>query len=240
MPSIRVKICGITHVDDARVAIEAGADLLGFILYPKSPRYVAPVKVAEILKEISDWRLNLGAQRTANLQSPASSLHVSAFNPPKTVGVFVNEPVERILAILDQTGLDFVQLHSEEGPEVLMRLAGRAFKALRPTSADEALAQAAIYASLGPPDGPTLMVDAHDPNAYGGTGKTADWQAAAALARRHAGLLLAGGLTADNVAAAIEIVQPWGVDVSSGVEAAPGKKDHSKVRAFVAAVKAAS
>ena len=233
MPKPYIKICGITNVDDARVAIEAGADLLGFILYPKSPRYVAPVKIAEILKEIRDWRPETGAQRTGGLQTLDPSL-------PRMVGVFVNEPVERILAILDQTGLDYVQLHSEEPPDMLMRLAGRAFKALRPTSADEALAQAALYAPLGPPGGPTLMVDAHDPNAYGGTGKTADWQAAAALARRHPDLLLAGGLTADNVAAAIEIVQPWGVDVSSGVEVAPGKKDHRKVRAFVAAVKAAS
>lgn len=217
MSKIRVKICGITNLEDARVALEAGADLLGFILYPKSPRFVEPAAIADILKAIRD-------------QSPVSHL-------PKTVGVFVNEPAERILAILDQTGLDYAQLHSDEPPAMLAQLAGRAFKALRPTSSQEALSQAATFAPLGPPSGPTLLIDAYDPNAYGGTGQRADWKAAAAIAQRHPGLLLAGGLTPANVAAAIRTVRPWGVDVSSGVEAAPGCKDHAQVRAFIQATK---
>lgn len=230
MPSIQVKICGITNVEDACVALAAGADLLGFILYPKSQRYIEPAMVATVMQEIREWRLETDSSHIANFRSPIPSL-------PRTVGVFVNEPTERILAILEQTGLDYAQLHSDEPPDALNRLAGRAFKALRPTSAEEALAQAANYAALGPPNGPALMIDAYDPNEYGGTGKRADWQAAAAVARQHPGLLLAGGLTPENVATAIHTVQPWGVDVSSGVESTPGKKDHVKVRAFVRAAK---
>jgi phosphoribosylanthranilate isomerase len=229
MRKIHVKICGIINLEDARVAVEAGADLLGFILYPKSPRFVEPGVVREILGEIQE----IGEIGGSRLDTPAGP----ASRRLKTVGVFVNESVKNILAILNQTGLDYAQLHSGEPPEALNRLAGRAFKALRPTGADEALAQAATYAPLGPVEGPALLIDAYDPTAYGGTGKTADWHAAAAIARQHPGLLLAGGLTPENVTAAIRTVQPWGVDVSSGVEVAPGQKDHDKVRAFVQAAR---
>ena len=221
-----VKICGITNLADARVAVEAGADLLGFIFYPKSPRYVAPDTVAEIVREIRDWRLEIG-NRDANLPSPI----------PKFVGVFVNESPARISEILTLAQLDYAQLHGNETPAMLTQLAGRAFKALRPASAEEAVVGADQFARLGPVDGPRVMIDAYDPNLYGGTGKTADWHVAAALARRYPGILLAGSLTAENVATAMQMVQPWGVDVSSGVEAAPGRKDHAKVRAFVQAAK---
>ncbi len=221
-----VKICGITNLADARVAVEADADLLGFIFYPKSPRYVAPETVAEIVREIRDWRLEIG-NRDANLPSPI----------PKFVGVFVNESPARISEILTLAQLDYAQLHGNETPAMLTQLAGRAYKALRPASAEEAVVGADQFARLGPVDGPRVMIDAYDPNLYGGTGKTADWHVAAALARRYPGILLAGSLTAENVATAMQMVQPWGVDVSSGVEAAPGRKDHAKVRAFVQAAK---
>ena len=221
-----VKICGITNLADARVAVEADADLLGFIFYPKSPRYVAPDTVAEIVREIRDWRLEIG-NRDANLPSPI----------PKFVGVFVNESPARISEILTLAQLDYAQLHGNETPAMLTQLAGRAYKALRPASAEEAVVGADQFARLGPVDGPRVMIDAYDPNLYGGTGKTADWHVAAALARRYPGILLAGSLTAENVATAMQMVQPWGVDVSSGVEAAPGRKDHAKVRAFVQAAK---
>jgi phosphoribosylanthranilate isomerase len=224
---IHVKICGITNLEDARVASEAGADLLGFILYPKSPRFVEPAVIGKILREIQ----GIGEIGESGLETTANP----AIRRPKTVGVFVNEPVERILTILDQTGLDYAQLHSDEPPAILTQLRGRAFRVLRPTGADEALAQAATYAPLGPTEGPALMIDAYDPTVYGGTGKTTDWHTAAAVARQHPSLLLAGGLTPENVAAAIRTVQPWGVDVSSGVEAAPGRKDHARVRAFIQA-----
>ncbi len=219
MSLIQVKICGITNLADAQVAVEAGTDLLGFILYAKSPRYIEPMRVAEIIR----------ALRRATTEERRS--------PLKFVGVFVHEPVERIQTILAETGLDYAQLHSDESPEALRTLAGQSFKVLRPTDREQALAAADQFAPLGPLPGPALMVDAHDPNAYGGTGKTTDWHTAATIARQHPGLLLAGGLTPDNVAEAIRIVQPWGVDVSSGVEAAPGRKDHAKVRAFIAAAK---
>ena len=222
MIDLRVKICGITNSDDARVALEAGADYLGFILYPKSPRYVTPEKIRE---------LRLGNEEWAS-QSPIS-------NPqsPQFVGVFVNETVESIADILAFTGLDYAQLHGDEPADFLQQLSGRAFKAIRPTDVESAQDAASRFAPLGLDDGPQLFIDAYDPAEYGGTGKKADWQVAAELARRYPRLMLAGGLTPANVAQAIRAVRPWAVDVSSGVEASPGRKDHNAVRAFVRAAK---
>jgi phosphoribosylanthranilate isomerase len=157
---------------------------------------------------------------------------------PQFVGVFVNASVAEIQATVAQVGLDFVQLHGNETAEWFAPLAGRAYKAVRPADAAAAQAQAEAFAPLGCVAGPSLLIDAYDPQAYGGTGKQTDWHVAADLARRHPGLLLAGGLTPENVAAAIDVVQPWGVDVASGVEAEPGRKDHAKVRQFVAEVRA--
>ncbi|CAN5372326.1 phosphoribosylanthranilate isomerase [soil metagenome] len=216
MHPVRVKICGLTNLEDAQAAVEAGADLLGFIFYPKSPRYVAPETVAEIIRTI----------RGRRLESTSTNL-------PQFVGVFVNESLKRITDILAFANLDYAQLHGNETAEMVGHFQGRAFKALRPASAEAALSAAIEFAPLSSSSGPGFMLDAYDPNLYGGTGKTADWHVAAQLAQQHPGLLLAGSLTADNVAEAIRIVQPWGVDVSSGVEATPGRKDHAKVRAFI-------
>lgn len=210
----KIKICGLTNLSDALVATKAGADLLGFILFVKSPRYVAPETVAEIVPEV----------RKVN---PAI----------KTVGVFVNESIEQITIILAQTGLDYAQLHGDETPDWFTSLSGRCYKALRPADGNEAASQAATFAPLGTIDGLRWMIDAYDANAYGGTGKRANWQTAAQLAHQYPGLLLAGGLTPENVAQAIQVVQPWGVDVASGVEAEPGRKDHAKVREFVEQVR---
>ncbi len=138
--------------------------------------------------------------------------------------------------MLNHCDLDLAQLHGEEDPELLALLAKRAFKALRPRSVVEAEADASRYARFGPGGGPDLLVDAYHPDARGGTGQAGDWNLAAGLARQHR-LLLAGGLTPGNVAHAIRQVRPWGVDVASGVEAAPGRKDHDQVRAFIAAAK---
>jgi phosphoribosylanthranilate isomerase len=212
---VRIKICGITNLTDATVAVNAGADLLGFILYPKSPRYVTPEIVATIV---------------AALRAQARTVPL-----PLLVGVFVNATPDTVSQVLESTGLDLAQLHGDEPPAHLTALDGRGFKALRPANRDEALAAAEQYWELGPSHGPRLLLDAFAPMAYGGTGQVADWSLAAGLAQRYPGLLLAGGLTPDNVGAAITAVQPWGVDVSSGVEAAPGRKDHWKVRAFVEA-----
>lgn len=212
-----VKICGLTNLEDALVAAEAGADLLGFILYPKSPRYVAPAVVAEIVAEVR-------ARFTA---------------PPRCVGVFVNESTAQVLATLEQTGLDLAQLHGDESAAEVTALAGRGFKAVRPASLEAALAAAAAFAQFGGTAGPRLLIDAYTPHAYGGAGQLADWSMAAAVAQRVDRLLLAGGLTPENVAEAVRLVRPWGVDVASGVEQAPGRKEHAKVQAFIAAAKGA-
>lgn len=231
MRTTLVKICGLTNLDDARVAVNAGADLLGFIFYAKSPRYVAPEQAAAIVRALrKDDKMTDDKMTVLNPQSSISQ-------SPRFVGVFVNASVAEIGAVVDTVGLDLVQLHGNETEEWFAPLGGRAYKALRPADAATAEAQAAHFAPLGCADGPSLMIDAYDPGAYGGTGKQADWHVAAALARRHPGLLLAGGLTPTNVAAAIDRVRPWGVDVGSGVEAEPGRKDHEKVRRFVQAVK---
>jgi len=212
---IQIKICGITNLTDAAVAVAAGADLLGFILYPKSPRYVAPATVAEIVTALRK-------------QAGATPL-------PRFVGVFVNAAPAEVAQVIDSAGLDFAQLHGDELPAEVARLGGRGFKALRPANHGEALAGAERYWDLGPLPGPRLLIDAFAPHAYGGTGQAADWTTAAELAMRFPGLMLAGGLTPENVGTAIAAVQPWGVDVSSGVEAAPGRKDPLKVRAFIEA-----
>ena len=208
----QVKICGITSLTDAQVAVDAGADMVGFVCYPKSPRYISPQAIADIL---------------AHLRRPPEC---------RAVGVFVNESAENIRRILETTGLDLAQLHGDEPPVILERLERRGFKALRPSSLAEAEADAAWYADLGPRTGPDLLLDAHHPHLYGGTGQRGDWRIAAALAK-HYRLLLAGGLSPDNVAQAVAQVQPWGVDVSSGVERSPGQKDHDAIQSFIRAAK---
>jgi len=229
-----VKICGLTNLDDALCAVEAGANLLGFILYPKSPRYIPPAQIAPI---------------TAALRDLAPEV--------VTVGVFVNETPQAMTRALDEAGLDLAQLSGDEPLDHLRALQGRAYKAVR----EAAHAAAWLSAGRSPDDRtqstddraqdpqskiqnpkskiksrPDLLLDANHPTLYGGSGMRADESLAAALSRQCR-LLLAGGLTPDNVADAIRVAQPWGVDVSSGVEYAPGRKDHAKVRAFIAAAK---
>jgi phosphoribosylanthranilate isomerase len=206
---VKVKICGLTNLIDAQVALEAGADFLGFILYAKSPRYVAPSQVAQLLAEL------------------ALPPHV------QSVGVFVNTPTDDVLTILAETGLNLAQLHGDEPVAALAQLNGRGFKAVRPMDA-AAAQQANIFTPYPQATAPQLMLDAYHPTAYGGTGHQADWSLAADVAQTTPRLLLAGGLTAENVQDAIATVAPWGVDVASGVESAPRRKDHAQVRAFVA------
>jgi phosphoribosylanthranilate isomerase len=214
----RVKICGLTALADALCAAEAGADFLGFVLYPRSPRFVTPDQVAVIVAGV---RRHLGLDAL------------------RFVGVFVDEPVERVRATLDRAGLDLAQLHGSEPPAALAALPGRAFKAIRPQNRAEAEAALVTYTPpTGPGPFPGLLLDAYHPDRFGGTGLAADWALAADLARRTR-LLLAGGLAPENVADAIARVLPWGVDVSSGVEHSPGVKDHDRVRAFIQAVRAA-
>ncbi|MFC2031317.1 N-(5'-phosphoribosyl)anthranilate isomerase [Chloroflexota bacterium] len=214
---VRVKICGITNLDDARCAAKAGVDFLGFIFYPKSPRFVTPEQVSAITRTL---RRELGA------------------SAPRFVGVFVDEAVDRVQTTLDTAYLDLAQLHGNERAEQMRRLHPRAFKAVRPRTLTDAKAAISTFGDLSPGDTalPQLLMDAYHPKQLGGTGLQADLPVAqwAALQCR---LLLAGGLTPVTVGPAIEATQPWGVDVSSGVERVKGIKDHARIRAFIHAVR---
>lgn len=209
----QIKICGIRTLDEALAAVEAGADMLGFNFYPPSPRYITPERCAHLV---------------ADLRELASGVILT--------GVFVNVAPEEVRRIMALCGLDQAQLSGDEPPEHIAALGGRAFKAIRPARLSVAQLTAASYARRTPP---VLLIDAAAGRAFGGSGQTANWEIAAALTDKMP-ILLAGGLKPDNVAAAIATVRPWGVDVASGVESAPGIKDAARVRAFVRAVREAS
>lgn len=217
MSSVRVKICGITNLQDALAATEAGAHYLGFIFWPHSKRAVDVPTVQTIIAALRA-RVVL----------------------PTLVGVFVDESVETVAATLDTCNLDLAQLSGSEPPSYVgdrhSPLYGRSFKVLHPTSLAEAEADAEWYLPPEPVSvRPSLLLDAFHPQLPGGSGQRADWSIAAQLAAHIPGIMLAGGLTPENVASAIRQVRPFAVDVASGVEAQPGKKDHERVRKFIAA-----
>ncbi len=206
----KVKICGITSAEDAAVAVEAGADALGFVFYRKSPRYIEPLVAKQIIMGL----------------------------PPlvTAVGVFVDEEQQVVRSLMDDCGLALAQLHGQESAVYCQELGRPVLKALRVKDRSSFLALAEFQGRAGVRG---FVLDAFSDQAYGGTGQVIDWELAAEVARA-AHILLAGGLTPDNVATAIQSVQPYGVDVSSGVEREPGKKDHEKVRAFIRAVRVVS
>lgn len=210
MSGIKVKVCGITNAEDARAAVEAGADALGFLCYRKSPRYVEP----EIIKRI-----------VAGL-------------PPFVlpVGIFVNEEVKTARDLMDGCGLAVAQLHGDEPASFCESLGRPVLRAIRLRDRGSLL-QLAEYRGRAGVRG--FVIDAYLQETYGGTGHTVDWELAQEAARA-APVLLAGGLTPLNVGDAIKKVRPYGVDVSSGVEVSPGRKDHDKVRDFVRAVRLVS
>lgn len=214
-----VKVCGITNLEDALCAVDAGADMLGFIFYPPSPRSIRPEVARKIAGELRNRTI---ADRP--------------LTRTQLVGVFVDEAPETMRQMLDECGLDLAQLSGSETPESLAAMRGRAYKAVR-NAADAAVftARPARPEELRP----DVLLEADHPTLYGGTGERADEALAANLARRHR-VLLAGGLTPQNVAQAVRVAQPWGVDVASGVELRKGKKDHDKVIAFVRAAKLAA
>jgi phosphoribosylanthranilate isomerase len=194
-----VKICGITRPEDATAAVDAGAGAIGFIFWPKSPRFVDPYRARHI---------------------------VSALPPFVTpVGVFVNQPLDYINGVASLVRLGVVQLHGDETPQFAAAVSRPVLKAV----------------SIGAVDMRTwplnirLLLDVHDPLARGGTGRTIDWESAATMAAQRE-TMLAGGLTPDNVTDAIARVRPYGIDVSSGVERAPGIKDHQRLRALFEAI----
>jgi len=195
-----LKICGLTNEADAAHAVAAGATALGVIFAPSSPRCVSADRARDIVEAV-----------------PATV---------PVVGVFVNAPVEEIVAVVAHTGIRIVQLHGDE-PESY----AAAFKV-------PLLRAAGVDVSIDAWPTATLLLDAVSSAERGGTGRRVDWDRAAAVARRRK-TVLAGGLTADNVAEAIATVRPFGVDVSSGVEASPGRKDRDKVSRFLEAAKRA-
>lgn len=205
--SVKVKICGITNAEDAAAAVESGADALGFVFYRKSPRAIDPARARAII----------------------------AMLPPLVtpVGVFVNEDLATVREMMDECGLVLAQLHGEESAAYCLDLRRPVLKALRVKDRRAFLALAEYRGRAGVKG---FVLDAFSDEAHGGTGQLADWPLAAEIAK-SATVLLAGGLTPDNVGQAITAVHPYGVDVSSGVERAPGQKDHEKMRAFVRAAR---
>ena len=203
---LRVKICGITREEDARLAADLGAWAVGFIFWPGSARFVHPQVARDIVRAL----------------------------PPflTPVGVFVDQVREEIDAIAATVHLGAVQLHGDERPELARSLLHRVIKAV-PLDAEGH--------ARGLDEWPDTLVllDAHDPVRRGGTGRPIDWDAAARIARQRP-IVLAGGLTPANVAHAVEQVRPTAIDVSSGVESAPGIKDHARMRALFASIAAAA
>ena len=212
-----VKICGTTNLEDARAAAEAGADALGFIFAP-SPRRISPKEAKKIIAELP--------------------------KEIEKVGVFVNQKAEIILDTVKTAGLTGVQLYGDETP-----VNGKSFRNALLGGLN--LYSAMPAAKAADPDlmmywmpiVTAILLDAGTGSQGGGTGKNFDWEEAAPfvkLLRRRVKVIIAGGLKQSNVAHAIDLFHPWGVDVASGVEKEPGKKDHEKVRAFVKAAKAAA
>jgi phosphoribosylanthranilate isomerase len=201
---VRIKICGITNLDDALLAADLGANALGFIFYPPSPRSIAPDAAREIIAHL----------------------------PPfvACVGVFVDEDAAVVRDLAARVGLDWVQLHGRESPEYCRSLGRKVIKGFRIKDRDS-LGLLAAY--RGAAD--ALLLDTYKQGQVGGTGAIFDWRLARE-AKQYAPIILAGGLTAANVAQAIEVAQPQAVDAASGTEAAPGKKDPAKLGAFFKAV----
>jgi phosphoribosylanthranilate isomerase len=203
---VKVKICGITNLRDARQAFKAGADFLGFNFYPRSPRYVTPRTARRILGRL----------------------------PKKvtSVGVFVNEREDEMLRIARQVGLDYLQLHGEESPMTIAHLA-RSLPVIKAVRVRDSFRAARLnrYKHVS-----AFLLDGFDRRRRGGSGKTFRWNMAL-RAKRAGHIFLAGGLTPENVSAAIRSAKPYAVDVCSGVETKPGKKNPELVVNFIRAVR---
>ena len=208
--SVRVKICGLTNLADALAAVAAGADALGFVFVPGTPRFVRPEQAAALIREL----------------------------PPLVakVGLFVNADIHTVATLIAQSGVDTIQLHGEEPPAFARQFRGavKVLKAFRIRGA-ESLAELPAYADAAD----AFLLDAFVPGVPGGTGARFDWTHAVAAGAAGRPVILAGGLTPANVAEAVRTVRPFAVDVSSGVESAPGRKDHAKLAEFIRAAKSA-
>lgn len=203
--SVRIKICGLTRIEDARLAGHLEVDAVGVVLWPGSPRALALPEADALLAVLPPWTVR--------------------------VGVFVAPSVEDVRAAISGAGLGAIQIHGVDDvePYRALRVPVLWAASLRDEAPDPVT-----------PVGTTLLLDAHDPERHGGTGRTIDWARARRIAERERRLVLAGGLTAENVARAIADVRPYGVDVSSGVETAPGIKSAARLKAFVEAVRMAA
>jgi phosphoribosylanthranilate isomerase len=199
---IRIKVCGITNIEDALAAVELGADALGFVL-AHSPRQVSQKTLKRLVAGL----------------------------PPfiSKVGVFVDSPLDEVKNIMSECGLTLAQLHGSESPEYCQALYPRAIKAFQ-------VKDAAILTQLPLYKVSAYLLDGYHSKLKGGSGQSFDWEIAQ-QARGLGRIILSGGLTPENVAQAIAIARPYGVDVSSGVEVSPGKKDHHKLAAFIKAAK---
>ncbi|MBF0178965.1 MAG: phosphoribosylanthranilate isomerase [Magnetococcales bacterium] len=201
----RVKICGITSVEDALAAVAAGADALGFVFYARSKRYIPPRRAMRILGRL----------------------------PPfvTSIGLFVNASREEIGKVVAECRLDAIQLHGDEAPGECRGLPGRVIKAIRVAGAEDLHGMERYPVSA-------ILLDAKSETHYGGTGRAFDWNLLEGF-QSPLPLILAGGLDPDNVAMAVRQVRPYAVDVSSGVESAPGVKDHERMHLFVRRVRQA-
>lgn len=215
-----VKICGITTYQDALMAAEAGADMLGLNFFKRSPRYITPDDALAICDPLR---------------------HMLGNDCPVLIGIFVNEAVGTISTITNHVGLDAAQLSGDESEQMLAELRGIAYKGIQPMNKAMALEDVKYYAPHFPQKMrlPSILVDAYHPSLRGGTGDQTSDEIALAVKEAVPRLMLAGGLTPDNVAQRLEVVQPWGVDVASGVEFddQPGTKNPDAVRAFIEAAK---
>jgi len=215
-----IKICGITNVEDAQASTESGADALGFVFHPASPRRVDPDRARAIIETLP-----------RNIEK---------------IGVFVNERVDEVARIADQAHLTAVQFHGDEYRDGSQLAVNRRILLSLPCSTvvgdDREYRNALLSLTSTAPNLIAIMIDAGTRERRGGTGTAFDWSGAAAsicaLQKRYP-VVVAGGLTPDNVGQAIGILHPWGVDVSSGVEVRSGKKDAEKLRAFIRAVRLA-
>ena len=201
---VKVKVCGMTNLKDTLVAVEEGADAVGFIFYKKSPRSVTMKLVREIVLEL----------------------------PPfvDTVGVFVDETAEQINKIADYCNLDMVQLHGDESPTFCKRMRRRVIKAFRVKDM-QSVKKLTNFQVSG------FILDTFSESLHGGTGKVFDWNLVLP-AKKFGPIIMAGGLSPNNVRQAIQRVRPYGVDVCSGVESQPGIKDHKQIRDFLKNAKA--
>lgn len=204
----KVKICGISNLEDALLSAKFGADALGFNFYQKSPRYITPEKAREIIEQL-----------------PAEVLKV---------GVFVNESLEKLAEIAETAKLDVLQLHGEETPEFAKELKAKTgleiIKAFRvsPSFKPENVLEYEVDA---------ILLDAYNPKEHGGTGETFDWKIAKKVQEIFPKMYLAGGLSAENIKIAIESINPFAVDTCSGVEREKGKKDSAKLINFINSAK---